>query len=31
MTVLLLTPRILTKLCKLSVRFKVGEVTVRGA
>lgn len=31
MTALLLTPRILTKLCKLSVRFKFGEVTVRGA
>lgn len=30
MTALLLTPRILTKLCKLSVSFKVGEVTIRG-
>lgn len=30
MTALLLTPKILTILPKLSVSFKVGEVTVRG-
>lgn len=31
MTALLLTPRILTILRKLSVSFKVGEVTASGA